>query len=195
MPPSAAPSGCNNHRLRRWFGKEVTTQRLSSDDPKVRRLSAVSIGELQPELRKAHIASLEQLLRDQDETVRRAACETIGKCTEEERATLMAKIVWILRRDESEAVREAALLVMASASPRELTRPAIAALRRVAAEEAVPLIDLRAELLRRSPDGFSQNGLYWDDLHPSRAGHQLISAALLPSVRAALGQRPPAETP
>ena len=83
----------------------------------------------------------------------------------------------------------------ASASPRELTRPAIAALRRVAAEEAVPLIDLRAELLRRSPDGFSQNGLYWDDLHPSRAGHQLISAALLPSVRAALGQRPSAETP
>ena len=79
----------------------------------------MSIGELQPELRKAHIASLEQLLRDQDETVRRAACETIGKCTEEERATLMAKIVWILRRDESEAVREAALLVMASASPRE----------------------------------------------------------------------------
>ena len=79
-----------------------------------------------------------------------------------------------------------------SASPRELTRPIIGALHRVAEAEGAPLIDLRAELLRRSPDGFSQNGLYWDDLHPSRAGHALIAEALLPSVRAALGELPPA---
>lgn len=85
--------------------------------------------------------------------------------------------------------RAAALLqdrIDASASPRELTRPVLAALRRVADEEGVPLIDLREELLRRSPDGFSQNGLYWDDLHPSAEGHRLIAAALLPSVRSAL---------
>jgi lysophospholipase L1-like esterase len=74
-----------------------------------------------------------------------------------------------------------------SASPRELTTPAAATLRDLAADWGAPLVDMRAELLARSPDGFSQNGLYWDDLHPSVEGHRLIAAALEAPTLALLG--------
>ncbi|MFM2248941.1 MAG: hypothetical protein RL071_5016 [Pseudomonadota bacterium] len=82
------------------------------------------------------------------------------------------------RGDHAAAAAALQARVDRSASPRELTTPAADALRGLAADWGAPLVDLRAELLGRSPDGFSQNGLYWDDLHPSVEGHRLIAAAL-----------------
>ena len=61
-----------------------------------------------------------------------------------------------------------------SAVPRELTGPLRQTLLDVAARRNATVV--RADRLfdAWAPDGLTASGLFWDDLHPSRAGHRLL---------------------
>ena len=65
-----------------------------------------------------------------------------------------------------------------SAGPRELTGPLRQTLLEVAAEHDATVV--RADRLfdAWAPDGLTASGLFWDDLHPSRAGHRLMGDAI-----------------
>ena len=71
----------------------------------------------------------------------------------------------------------------ASKSPREITGPALAALDQLAVTYQCTMVDVPRLFYARSQDGLGVNGLFWDDLHPTRAGHELIAGALEEAVR------------
>ncbi len=79
-----------------------------------------------------------------------------------------------------------------SASPRELLSPLRAALIDEAHDRGVDVVDAQALFSAWAPDGVSPSGLFWDDLHPSAAGHAVLAEALAPRVDALL---PPAGAP
>jgi len=83
--------------------------------------------------------------------------------------------------DGARAARQAAIDV--SASPREITSGVRAALVELAEAHQTGWLDADALFWSASPDGLSANGLFWDDLHPSRQGHALLADALGPLVR------------
>jgi phospholipase/lecithinase/hemolysin len=58
-----------------------------------------------------------------------------------------------------------------------------AALSELAEAHHTGWLDADALFWSASPDGLSANGLFWDDLHPSRQGHALLADALVPLVR------------
>ncbi len=76
-----------------------------------------------------------------------------------------------------------------SARPGVITSEIRAVIAEVTAEQGCASLDVDALFYARSPDGISAPGLFWDDLHPSRAGHAMIAEALLPSVIAAAESR------
>lgn len=55
-------------------------------------------------------------------------------------------------------------------------------MRAVAAEHAIPVVDVHRELERSAGRGF----LWWDFVHPTSFGHRLVAEALLPAVLAGL---------
>lgn len=69
-----------------------------------------------------------------------------------------------------------------SASPRELVSPIRTAISTTATGGGADLIDAQAAFLARAPDGVTPSGLFWDDLHPSRAGHQVLADLIAPVV-------------
>ena len=77
-----------------------------------------------------------------------------------------------------------------SASPREITGPVRAVLRELALDHGAGFLDADALFYAASPDGLTANGLFWDDLHPSREGHALLAEALEPLVRARADRGP-----
>ena len=83
--------------------------------------------------------------------------------------------------DGVRAARQATIDV--SASPREVTSGIRAALAELAEAHHTGWLDADALFWSASPDGLSANGLFWDDLHPSRQGHALLADALVPLVR------------
>ena len=54
---------------------------------------------------------------------------------------------------------------------------------------ALLLLDVERLFYARSPDGLSAPGMFWDDLHPTRQGHQLIADALYPEVARIASER------
>jgi len=77
----------------------------------------------------------------------------------------------------------------ASARPGVITAEVRAALHDIIQEQGCAALDVDALFYAHSPDGISAPGLFWDDLHPSRQGHAIIAAALLPAVTAAAERR------
>ena len=51
------------------------------------------------------------------------------------------------------------------------------------------VIDAQAAFLARAPDGVTPSGLFWDDLHPSAAGHEVLAELLAPVVTELLDAR------
>lgn len=80
------------------------------------------------------------------------------------------------------AVLQAA--IDASARPGVVTSGIRAATQELATQHGVRLLDVERLFYARSPDGLSAPGMFWDDLHPTRLGHQLIADALYPEVSA-----------
>lgn len=76
----------------------------------------------------------------------------------------------------------------ASAHPGVITSEIRDALHAVVAEQGCAFLDVDALFYARSPDGLSAPGLFWDDLHPSRLGHEMIAEALLPAVTTSAAQ-------
>lgn len=77
----------------------------------------------------------------------------------------------------------------ASAQPGVVTSGIRSALWELSEAHGAPLLDVDRLFYARSPDGLSAPGLFWDDLHPTRWGHQLIAEALSPAVEAAAAER------
>lgn len=75
------------------------------------------------------------------------------------------------------------------ASPRELVSPVRTALVEVGAAHGAVVIDAQAAFLARAPDGVTPSGLFWDDLHPSAAGHEVLAELLAPVVTELLDAR------
>ena len=67
-----------------------------------------------------------------------------------------------------------------SASPRELVTPIRDEIIRLGGIYGVPVVDAQAWFSAFAPDGLSPRGLFWDDVHPSRAGHARMAEVLLP---------------
>jgi hypothetical protein len=76
-----------------------------------------------------------------------------------------------------------------SASPREVSSSIRQATTELASAHGVTLVDISEHFYRGSPDGLSVGGLFWDDLHPTAAGHALIAEALASPTMALLELR------
>lgn len=97
--------------------------------------------------------------------------------------TLYAEAEALARQGQGAAA--AALLqarIDGGTSPRELVSPVRTALIEVAAAHGAVVVDAQAAFLGRAPDGVSPSGLFWDDLHPSAAGHEVLAGLLAPVV-------------
>ena len=79
--------------------------------------------------------------------------------------------------------------VDASARPGVVTSGIRTATRDLAVQHGALMLDVERLFYARSPDGLSAPGLFWDDLHPTRWGHQLIADALYPEVSAIAAER------
>jgi lysophospholipase L1-like esterase len=90
----------------------------------------------------------------------------LGKCYETLGQTDAARAALIHARDED-------------ICPLRLPSDMEQALREIASDEDVPLIDSHALLEARTPNGILGNGWLVDHIHPSFDGHQLIAEALL----------------
>ena len=49
---------------------------------------------------------------------------------------------------------------------------------RIAEHHSVYYLDAESVFYKNSPDGLSANGLFWDELHPSRLGHEYLADSL-----------------
>jgi lysophospholipase L1-like esterase len=91
---------------------------------------------------------------------------------------------------EGAAARAAVqVAVDASARPGVATRGVRQVITALSQRHGAPRLDVDRLFYARSPDGLSAPGLFWDDLHPTRWGHQLIAEALYPEVAAAVEER------
>lgn len=72
--------------------------------------------------------------------------------------------------------------------PRETTSAIDATTRELAAAHGCAVLDVAALFAARSPDGLTVSGLFWDDLHPTPAGHRVIGEALAPLLVQAHGR-------
>ncbi len=95
-----------------------------------------------------------------------AAWFELGKCCEALGETEAARAALVRARDED-------------ICPLRLPSDMEQALREIAADEDVPLIDSHALLESRTANGILGNGWLVDHIHPSFDGHQLIAEALL----------------
>jgi lysophospholipase L1-like esterase len=90
----------------------------------------------------------------------------LGRCYETLGETNAARAALVRARDED-------------VCPLRLPSDMEQALRKIAADEDVPLIDSHALLESRTPNGILGNGWLVDHIHPSFDGHQLIAEALV----------------
>ena len=49
---------------------------------------------------------------------------------------------------------------------------------RIAEQHSLYYLDAEGIFYKNSPDGLSANGLFWDELHPSRLGHEYLADSL-----------------
>jgi lysophospholipase L1-like esterase len=82
----------------------------------------------------------------------------------------------------AEARRVWQMAIDRSAWPREATAAINATTRALADEYDCALVDGESLLYLGSPDGVTASGRFWDDLHPTREGHDLLARAFTPLV-------------
>ena len=63
-----------------------------------------------------------------------------------------------------------------------ITQPMRKLLYQLAAEHQTGWLDLDLAFSLKSPDGYTTNGLFWDELHPSTQGHRYIAELIQPWV-------------
>lgn len=102
--------------------------------------------------------------------------------------TLMAELQ-AERGNPEQARHHMQQAIDAAANPRVATSAIRQTTRTLASQHGVDLLNVDHLFSSRAKDGLSPPGLFWDDLHPSKEGHQLIAAALYPKVEDILQRR------
>ena len=67
-----------------------------------------------------------------------------------------------------------------------ITQPMRKLLYQLASEHQTGWLDLDLAFSQNSPDGYTTNGLFWDELHPSTKGHEYIAELIYPWVESQL---------